>query len=169
VLIWDLYMSQGLSEIEKKVVGAIQGGMPFSATPYLDMAEEAGVDVDEFLGVLRRFKAEGKIRRVGAIVSHVKVGLGAAAMVVWQVESERTEEVGQVFASFEEVSHAYQRPVSQEWQFNLYTMVHGGSDREVDATIGRLSAAAAVESFMKLDTLKELKKVAPTYIYYDKD
>jgi len=73
------------------------------------MAQQIGIDTGQLLAVLKDWKRQGKLRRIGAIVNHFKVGLCAGAMVVWKVEPERTKEVGELFAGFREVSHAYER------------------------------------------------------------
>jgi len=142
----------------------LQNGLPRSQTPYKDMAQQIGVETNELLTVLNNWKKQGKLRRIGAIVNHFKVGLPAGAMVVWQVESERVVEIGQMFAGFKEVSHAYQRQTRENWPYNLYTMVHGKSAAEVVQVVKRMSHACGVSNYRVLVTEKELKKVSPTYI-----
>ncbi len=96
-----------MSSIERRILGVLQQGLPRSRTPYKDMAQWIGIEVSRLLSVLKDWKKRGKLRRMGAIVSHFKVGLGAGAMVVWQAEPERVIEIGQIFAGLKEVSHAY--------------------------------------------------------------
>ncbi|MHC4122615.1 MAG: siroheme decarboxylase subunit beta [Planctomycetota bacterium] len=157
-------MKESMSNIERKVLGVIQEGFPISRTPYKDMAKQAGIETSELLAVLKGWKRDGKIRRIGAVVNHFKVGLGAGAMVVWQVESERIGEVGQIFAEFKEVSHAYERQVAQDWPYNLYTMVHGESTEDVKRIVKRMIKKCGVSDYQILMTEKELKKVPPRYI-----
>ena len=154
-----------LSEIERRLLSEIQHGFPATSTPYKDIAEKIGVDVEDVLEILNNWKKDGRIRRIGAIVNHFKVGLKAAVMVVWQVEDDRIEEVGKVLASFPEVSHAYERPTNDRWPFNLYTMVHGHKADDVKDTIVNMSAKAGIRNYKQLKTIRELKKVPPTYIY----
>ena len=85
-------------------------------------------------------------------------------MVVWQVEPERTEEVGKLLAEFKEVSHAYERRTDENWPYSLYTMVHGKSDEDVRQTVQQMSQACRLSNYRVLVTEKELKKVPPTYI-----
>ena len=155
---------KALSAVEKKVLASIQHGMANSVTPYSDAAGEAGIGTDELLEVLRKWDETGVLRRIGAIVSHFEVGLGAGMMVVWQVPEERVEEVGTMLAGFAEVSHAYQRPSSASWPYNLYTMVHGESNEKVTATVEQMSMACGIDNYKGLETKRELKKVPPTYI-----
>ncbi len=153
-----------MSSIERKIIAVLQQGLPSSRTPYKDMAQRIGIEVNELLAVLEDWKKEGKLRRIGAVVNHFKVGLGAGAMVVWQVEPERVVEIGQIFAAFKEVSHAYQRRAGENWPYNLYTMVHGRSEEDVQQVVRRMSKACGVCDYRILVTEKELKKVPPTYI-----
>jgi siroheme decarboxylase len=153
-----------LSEVERKLLAEIQHGMPATSTPYKDVAETIGVDVEEVLGILNNWKKDGRMRRVGAIVNHFKVGLQAGAMVVWQVEQDRIDEVGKTLASFPEVSHAYERPSNDQWPFNIYTMVHGQGTDDVKDTIAKMSAKVGIVNYRQLETIRELKKVPPTYI-----
>ena len=153
-----------LSDLEKKVLSAIQHGMPMSPRPYQDLADMIEIAPEQLLQVLRQWKADKRIRRLGAIVNHFQMGHGVGAMVVWDVPSDRVEQVGQQFASFAKVSHAYQRAVKQQWSYNLYTMVHASDTDELDRTIRQMSRRSGITEFRTLKTIKELKKVPPTYI-----
>jgi len=157
-------MKKEISDIEQKILAVLQHGLPESQTPFRDMAEKIGIDTEQLLGVLNDWKKQGKIRRMGAIVNHVKVGLSGGAMVVWQVEPSRTEEVGKILAGFEEVSHAYERRTYENWPYSLYTMVHGKSEEDVQQIVQRMSRACGISNYHILVTEKELKKVPPTYI-----
>jgi len=151
-------------ERERRIVAALQGGLPRSRTPFADVAREIGISTDELLAVLDRWTRDGTIRRLGAIVDHFQVGLGEGAMVVWKVEEGRAAQVGAIFAGFAEVSHAYERATAPGWEYNLYTMVHGTTAEAVRRTVARMSAAAGVSEFLVLTTRRELKKVPPRYV-----
>ena len=153
-----------LSEIERRVLSAVQEGFPRTQTPYHDMAERVGVSTEQFLSVLKNWKREGKLRRIGSIVDHFKVGLSGGAMVVWRVEPERVEEVGAILAGFREVSHAYERQTCDNWPYNLYTMVHGADGRQIEKIVEQMSITCGMTDYRMLATVKELKKVPPTYI-----
>ncbi len=157
-------MKESGNNVEKRILAALQEGLPRSRTPYRDLACRIGISTDELLAVLGRWKQNGTIRRIGAVVNHFQVGLGEGAMVVWKVEPDRVEQAGAVFAGFEEVSHAYERQTTTGWPYNVYTMVHGATPEEVRRTVERMSEAAGVSEYQILSTRKELKKVAPRYI-----
>ena len=157
-------MKLTLSKIERKVLSVIQGGFPRSQTPYQELAEQAGISTEQFLSVLKNWKQEGKLRRIGSIVDHFRVGLSGGAMVVWRVEPERVEEIGTILAGFREGSHAYERRTYDHWPYNLYTMVHGADGRQIEKIVEQMSQACGVTDYRMLKTVKELKKVPPTYI-----
>jgi DNA-binding Lrp family transcriptional regulator len=157
-------MKNHISDMERRILSVLQEGLPISETPYREMAQRIGIETGELLTVLKDWEKQGKLRRIGAIVDHFKVGLSAGAMVVWQVESKRVVEIGQVFAGFKEVSHAYERQTRENWPYNLYTMVHGKSTEEVQQVVKSMSQACGISNYRILITEKELKKVPPTYI-----
>jgi len=157
-------MNAEISAVEQKILAVLQKGLPKSQTPYKDMAQAVGIDTARLLGVLESWKQQGKLRRVGAIVNHFRVGIGFGAMVLWKVEPERITEVGEILAGFEEVSHAYERQTFQNWPYNIYTMVHSANAGELQQTVKRMSNACSVADYRVLVTEKELKKAPPTYI-----
>ena len=157
-------MKDNVPDIERKILAVLQRGLPRSLTPYQDLAEQAGVDTAELLSVLKDWNKQGKIRRIGAIVNHFKVGIGAGAMVVWQIEPEHADSAGAILAEFEQVTHAYQRNTTENWPYSMYTMVHGEDRHQIQQLVQRMSVKSGISNYRILFTEKELKKVAPTYI-----
>jgi DNA-binding Lrp family transcriptional regulator len=69
---------------------------------------------------------DGRIRRIGAVVRHRRLGYEANAMVVWDVPDERVAALGHELARDPAVTLCYRRARSApEWPYNLYCMVHG--------------------------------------------
>ncbi len=157
-------LAKSANDIERRILAALQDGLPRSRTPYGDLAREIGISVEELFAVLDRWKRDGTIRRMGAIVNHFQIGLGDGAMVVWKVEPNRVAEVGAVLAGFEEVSHAYERRTAPGWEYNVYTMVHGTTREDVQRTVERMSGAVGISDYQVLSTQKELKKAPPRYV-----
>lgn len=157
-------MEYQITDLEKSVLAVLQGGFPRSRTPYKDAAEQAGISTEQLLAILTVWKDRGKLRRIGAIVHHEKVGLSGGAMVAWQVDKGVVEQVGATLAGFREVSHAYERRTEENWPYSVYTMVHGTDAGTVEQTVQRMSEACGVSDYRILTTERELKKVPPTYI-----
>ena len=149
--------------LEKKIIHELQQDLPVVRRPFAAVAERVGISEAELLDKVREFIADDIIRRFGATLRHQRTGFDANAMVVWEVEPERAEEVGNIFASFREVSHCYQRPAMPDWPYRLFTMIHGSSSGVCRQIAQRMSDAAGVEKFDLLFTQEELKKTTMAY------
>jgi DNA-binding Lrp family transcriptional regulator len=154
-----------LSDFEHTILKTIQNGMPMSRSPYQDLSKTIGIPVEKLLAVLRQWQTDGRLRRLGAVVNHFQVGFAAGAMVVWCVPDDRVDAVGELFASFPKISHVYLRASGKQWPYNLYTMVHASGGSELETTIETMSRQSRITDFRVLKTVKELKKVPPTYIF----
>ncbi|MDO5537340.1 MAG: siroheme decarboxylase subunit beta [Desulfovibrionaceae bacterium] len=157
-------MAKEFSPVESAVLRIVQKDLPDSLTPYADIAREAGTTEEAVLELLRSLKEEGVIRRFGASIKHQRAGWASNAMVAWIVKGRDVDELGKSAAAHANVSHCYYRPSSAEdWPYELYTMVHGRSDEEVAAVTGELRETLGLEEFRVLTSIRELKKISPTY------
>jgi len=128
--------SASLTPRERDLVVEIQGGLPLSRTPYRDVADALGEDVEWVLETIRRFDAEGKVRRVGAVPNHYSLGYSENGMTVWNVPDDVVDEVGPAIASFDFVTHCYRRPRHEGvWPYNFFAMTHGRSEAESDRRV----------------------------------
>lgn len=152
-----------LNEIDKKIIMALENGIPLTEQPFQMIAEEVGISEDELLAKLDEWKDDGVIRRFGAILYHTHAGFEANAMTVWNVPKERIEEVGKILASFEEVSHCYERATFPGFPYNLYAMVHAHTREECDQIVADLARAADLQDYQVLYTTQEYKKSSPVY------
>ena len=152
-----------LTDLEKKVIAAIQGDIPVQARPYQILADAVGVSEQTFIDTLQDLTDRGVIRRFGATLRHQKSGFQANAMTAWQVAEERIEAVGHIMAAFRAVSHCYRRDPADGWPYNLYTMIHGKSEQECRETARRMSARSGVKTYQLLFSRRELKKISMTY------
>ena len=152
-----------LTELEKRIIAVIQGDMPVTARPYAQIATELGIDEQQLLETLKDLVDRGVIRRFGATLRHQKSGFAANAMTAWLVEEDRIETVGRIMASFKEVSHCYRRDPTDEWKFNLYTMIHGKDEAHCRRTAERMAAKAEVKQYQLLFSRRELKKTSMKY------
>jgi DNA-binding Lrp family transcriptional regulator len=151
------------TELEKKIIALIQGDMPVEARPYQAIAEIIGTDEKTVLTVVQDLVDRGIIRRFGATLRHQKSGFTANAMVAWQVDEDRVDDVGKVMAAFDQVSHCYRRNPAKDWPYNLYTMVHAKDEPACRAIAREVSEKTGVNSYEILFSRKELKKTSMQY------
>ena len=152
-----------LTELEKKVIAAIQGDIEITEEPYARIARKLGIPETELLATLEALCDRGVIRRFGATLRHQKSGYSANVMIAWQVPEDRVEAVGQTMAGFRQVSHCYHRNPSGNWPYNLYTMVHATSEDGCREIAGEMAQKAGVDHYSLLFSRQELKKTSMTY------
>jgi hypothetical protein len=69
----------------RRLVMALQEGLPLFIRPFSVLASRVGCDESEVLERIRRWCAEGIIKRFGVIVRHHELGYRANAMLVHDV------------------------------------------------------------------------------------
>lgn len=154
----------GCSEAEARVVRALQQDLPLLSRPFDERAESEGfANSAELLALAERMKAEGKLRRLAAVLRHRLVGFGENAMVVWEAPAGETERLGRLMASFARVSHCYERPVYPDWPYNLFTMIHGRQRCEIDGCVAAMEREVGPISHRVIYSLREFKKERVRY------
>ena len=151
-----------LTEKEKEIARHIQGEIPLVRRPFQQIGAAVGLAEEEVMDVIRSLKQRGVIRKIAAIVRHQRVGYEKNAMVVWAVPSERCETVGQLFATFKEITHCYERTPPFEGKFNIFTMVHFRTG-DPGQLIKELAIRAGIADFRILTSIEEFKKSSMAY------
>jgi len=152
-----------LTKRDKQIIAVIQGDIPVCERPYEKLAQQIGISEQEFCNTLASLKNRGIIRRFGATLRHQKSGYTANAMVAWMVDENDIPSVGQIMAKSSHISHCYRRNPANDWPYNLYTMIHGGSTDECKAIASDLSQKTQVETYEILFSQRELKKTSMKY------
>jgi DNA-binding Lrp family transcriptional regulator len=119
-------------ELDRRIVLATQSGLPVVAEPYRQIAEQLGITSQLLMERLDAMKKDNRIRRIGVVPNHYKLGYTANGMSVWDVDDDIIDEVGEQIGNLDMVTHCYQRPrFLPEWPYNLFAMVHGHDHEEV--------------------------------------
>ena len=127
------------SELERRLVEALQAGLPLVPYPYAHVAAELGIDEDQVISALRAMLEHGAIRRIGAVPNHYALGYRANGMAVFDVDDDRIAELGPEIGALDFVSHCYRRPRHKPlWPYNLFAMVHGKSRDAVEAKVRQI-------------------------------
>jgi DNA-binding Lrp family transcriptional regulator len=156
-------MDRILSEKEQALVRVLQEDIPISPRPFAEIGAAVGMSEDEVLEKVRLWTGDGTIRRFGAMVRHQKLGYKANAMSAWDVPDERAEEVGRELAAAVEVSHCYQRPRADGWNYNLFAMIHGATREECERVAAKLADRVGIDGYALLFSSREFKKVSMKY------
>jgi len=155
----------GLSDLDRRLLLAIQDGFPLSATPYRDIAERVDAPVGDVLAAVERLLADGSIKRIGCVVNHVVTGFDANCMVVWDVPDEQLDAQGKAVGRLPYVTLCYHRPRRPDlgWEYNLFTMVHGREEAAVDAKIDELATEHLPVPHERLYSTETLKQTGARY------
>lgn len=137
----------------------IQDGIPLTKTPYKDIGEKLGMSEKGVIDKIKRLLREGKIRRFAASIAHRKIGIVSNAMCVWKTPDNRVDEVGRIMADIPEVTHCYERPTFPGWEYNIFTMLHGYTNRECEEVIETIKRKTGLMDYIILYSEKEFKKV----------
>ncbi len=128
-----------LSEQDRKLIAAIQGGLPLVSRPYAAVAEQVGMSEEQVIKRIARLKEEGSIKRMGIVVRHHELGYTANAMVVWDVPDQRTAELGAKLGALDCITLCYERPRRlPHWPYNLFSMIHARSRQAVLDSVERI-------------------------------
>jgi len=152
-----------LTDLEVRGITVVQDDLPVVDRPFAVHAERIGCSEHEVLDMLASFKERKLMRRFAAVMNHRSAGFKANAMGVWAVPDEQLEAIGPQMAGFAAVSHCYRRPTYEDWPYSVFTMVHGRSARDCEATIEAIRSETGVDEFALLWSIKEYKKTRVRY------
>lgn len=135
-----------LSDLDKRLVAEIQGGLPLSSRPYAEIGGRIGLTESEVIARVGQMQDEGVIKRLGIVVRHHELGYTANAMVVWNVPDDRLDDVGELLSNQDCVTLCYQRPRRlPDWPYNLFCMIHGQQRESVLNYIDTLVTSLALD------------------------
>lgn len=150
-----------MNATDAAIVRATQAGLPLVPEPWRAVAEAAGLTQAQLFARLAAMLADGRIRRIGAVPNHYKLGYTANGMSVWDVADDAVDALGERVGSLSFVTHCYRRPRRlPHWRYNLFAMVHGKSRAETDARVEEIRAllAPALRAHDVLYSTRILKK-----------
>ena len=128
------------AELDRRIVMATQAGLPLDVRPYHWLAAELGVDAEIVMECFRAMLSDGRIRRIGVVPNHYRLGYSANGMSVWDVPDEDIRAIGTQVGELDIVSHCYHRPRRMpDWPYNLFAMVHGHSQAEVRDKVNQIA------------------------------
>lgn len=150
-------------DYDPRFIHTVQGDLPLTSTPFKSAAEELGWSEEQVVSEIERYKEAGAIRRIAAVLRPKKAGWSANVLVAWAPPQDLIEQLGTAAAQKKSISHCYQRPVHPNWPFAVYTMIHGRSMDECEKEIKDLVSSTGIDSYRKLVTVREFKKIRVRY------
>lgn len=152
-----------IDQMDARIIQYLQGDIPLQPNPFADLAKEMGISEEDLLARIHDLRARGIMRRFGAVLRHQKAGYQANAMVAWQVAPDKADQAGEIMAERKEISHCYLREVPDDFNYQLFTMVHARDDQELQNTIQLIVELTGLNDYAVLRSLREFKKVSMKY------
>ena len=150
-----------IDKIDRAIIVHLSKDIALTKNIYKDIANILDICEDEIIDRLKKLNEKGYLKRISPIMVHQKSGYNTNAMVVWKIEKDKIEDFIEVIKEINSISHVYEREVCLDWNYNLYTMIHGQKKDEVENIINYLSNKMQNQSFRVLYTVKEFKKISP--------
>jgi siroheme decarboxylase len=152
-----------LSQKERLIINKIQDDLPLVESPFFGYAADLGLDLEDFLFHCQSLLDRGILRRFGASINHVKAGYTANAMTCWVAASEHVDLAGRKLASFNSISHCYERQTNLYWKHNLFAMIHEQSREDCLKIIDQASREIGLADPVALFSNREIIKTRIKY------
>jgi DNA-binding Lrp family transcriptional regulator len=131
----------------EKLIAAMQDGLPICSRPYAELAKQFACTEQRIISAIAELKDNDVLNRFGVIVKHRRLGYNANAMVVWNIDDELIESLGEKLAAEPDVTLCYQRPRNlPHWPYNLFTMLHGKERSAVINILDDIRERLAIDS-----------------------
>ena len=156
-----------LSEKEMAIVRALQNDLPLVPEPYKLLAEQLGMTEEALIDGIKGLQDKGCLKRISIALRHNNVGYTINVMIVWDVPEGRIMEAGEALANHERVTHCYDRAKADEFDYNLYSMVHAMTEEEYQSIVNQLVDLVQPIKYQELRTQAELKKIGMKYFMED--
>ncbi|SDJ35087.1 siroheme decarboxylase subunit beta [Natronorubrum texcoconense] len=153
-----------LSERERAVVNAFQGGFPVVERPFEPAAaamRERGVDIDaaELLETIRDLDERSVLSRFGPLVNAQEIG-GAATLVAMHAPEDRFDEVVDAVNAHREVAHNYER---EHPHLNVWFVVSVAEEERVEEVLAEIEDETGQETY-NLPKEQEFRVEAKFYV-----
>jgi len=138
-----------LSNSDRRIVNALQGGFPLVDRPFAEVAARLGLDEDALIAAVTRLREDGVLTRFGPMFDAVALG-GAFTLCAMKVPEDRYERVAELVNALPEVAHNYRR----EHEHNMWFVLATERPGEIAAAIARIEAATGL-AVLNLPKLEE--------------
>lgn len=146
-----------LSEIEKTVLMKIQQPFPVTSHPFRVFADDM-ISEQMVIDTVQGLQEKSVIRRIGAVVNYIRLGYRSNVMFCAAVDSQYVDTAGQYLAALDLVSHCYERRTFEGFEYNMFAMMHGRDQKQIDEAIEEITTALPIRMYACLHTVRELKK-----------
>lgn len=129
-----------LDALDRRIVNALQLGLPLTPRPYADAAAALDIDEATLLERLRALLARGALTRFGPLFQVERAG-GQFVLCACHAPADRFDDVVAAINAFPEVAHHYART----HHLNLWFVLAVPRADDVSGVLERMAASASVD------------------------
>ncbi|MCT4584314.1 MAG: Lrp/AsnC family transcriptional regulator [Peptostreptococcaceae bacterium] len=152
-----------IDKVDKEIINIMCKDLPVRKDLYDYIADELKIDTSDLINRLQKLNKEGVLKRISPIMYHYKTKYKYNVMTVWKIEDNCKEEFLKKLLSFDMISHVYEREVKEEFDYNMYAMIHSSNEEDIFKIVKKIKELKGIISYDLLFTKKELKKTSPDY------
>jgi DNA-binding Lrp family transcriptional regulator len=141
-------MIPALDATDRRIVNALQGGLPLCERPYEAAAKALGLEEDDLIARLQRMLADGTLSRFGPMYNAERMG-GRFELCALAAPAERFDEITELVNAWPEVAHNYAR----DHALSMWFVLASDDEARLDAAVAGIEAdtGLTVHRFPKLE------------------
>jgi siroheme decarboxylase len=141
-----------MDEIDRKLLNRIQQDFPITAEPFAEVAARLGIGEMEVLERIGRLKADGIIRRIGAVFDLRKLGF-ASTLCAARVPEEGVRKFVEIVNACPGVTHNYRR----DDEYNIWFTLIAPGEEELAAALTRIKRETGIDDILSLRATRTFK------------
>lgn len=137
-----------LDEIGRRLVMALQEGLPFFIRPFSVLASRVGCDEGEVIARIQRWCAEGSIKRFGLVVRRRVTDTAASALLVLDVPDDEVAGFCHWLLGVASDLLVHERARAlPEWPYNVFCTIAAASPAALPGRLAEISAWPRVAAY----------------------
>ncbi len=141
-----------MDNIDKRIIIALQKGLPLTPRPYSEMAHKIGVSEDEIILRVKRLNQAGLIKRIDLRLDLKKMGF-VTTLVACKVPGEEIRRAKDIILNCGNVTHNYLR----NHEFNMWFTLCANSIEMLQSLLVELKKRLKVQQLLSFQTKNVFK------------
>ena len=154
-----------MDSIDLALLYYLSEDIPLSLEPFKDIGDFLNIEESEVIQRLECLQDKGRLKRIAPILYHHKTTFKYNALTAWEATEDQINALAECLVSFTHVSHVYERATCDQWQYNIYGMMHGKTKEDINQLMGRIRETVGEIPHKVIYTTKEWKKTSPNLRY----
>ena len=137
---------------DRRVLTALQDGIPISNRPFKDMADSVGLDEDDLIKRVNRLKDTGLLKRIDFRLNFDELGI-ASTLVGCRMPENRLDRAKETISACRNITHNYLR----KHRLNMWFTLSATSTEALNSLLTKLRADLGADEMISFPTRNRLK------------